>query len=161
MVVDPRRDIENLADAREHDLTIEGSSSPTSTPTSCRATSSSPRDRRLIGYGDRAQPEFDFRPLHDGERISLGDVTLQIMTTPATRPSRSGVLVFEHADDATPTVSSPETPCSSATSDAPTCWRPSASQAELASQLYDSIQHKLMGSRTPSAYRRTAPARVR
>ena len=101
VVVDPRRDIEEyLADAREHDLTIEGV-----ILTHFHADFVSGHlelaneTGAWIGYGDRAQPEFDFRPLHDGERISLGDVTLQIMTTPGHTPESISVLVFEHADD--------------------------------------------------------------
>ncbi|HOA89866.1 MAG TPA: MBL fold metallo-hydrolase [Propioniciclava tarda] len=148
VVVDPRRDIEEyLADAREHDLTIEGV-----ILTHFHADFVSGHlelaneTGAWIGYGDRAKPDFDFRPLSDGERISLGDVTLQIMTTPGHTPESISVLVFEHADD--------RVAYGVLTGDAlfiGDVGRPDllasigVSQAELASQLYDSIQHKLMG----------------
>jgi hydroxyacylglutathione hydrolase len=52
-----------------------------------------------IGYGQVAKAEFETRALHDGERISLGDVTLEIMETPGHTPESISVLVYEHADD--------------------------------------------------------------
>lgn len=52
-----------------------------------------------IGLGERAKAEFDARLLSDGERIALGDVTIEIMATPGHTPESISVLVYEKADD--------------------------------------------------------------
>ena len=87
-----------------------------------------------------------FRPLADGDRISLGDVTLEIMETPGHTPESISVLVYEHADDATAygvltgdalfigDVGRPDLLASVGTT-----------ADELGRQLYHSIQTKLMG----------------
>ena len=49
-----------------------------------------------------AETDYPIRQLADGERISLGDVTLEIMETPGHTPESISVLVYEHADDAVP-----------------------------------------------------------
>ena len=54
-----------------------------------------------IGYGAAGRADFAVRPLHDGERISLGEVTVEIMETPGHTPESISVLVYEHADDET------------------------------------------------------------
>ena len=101
VVVDPRRDVaEYLADAaRARPARSRASSTPTSTPTSSPGTWSWPQATGAwIGYGQRAaEAEYPIRRLADGERISLGDVTLQIMETPGHTPESISVLVFEHA----------------------------------------------------------------
>ena len=38
----------------------------------------------------------------DGERISLGEVTLEIRHTPGHTPESISIVVYEHADDETP-----------------------------------------------------------
>lgn len=148
VVVDPRRDVEEyLADAREAGLTIEGvilthfhADFVSGHLEIARATGA------WIGYGEAAQPDFDFRALADGERIDLGDVQLQIMSTPGHTPESISVLVFEHADD--------EVPYGVLTGDAlfiGDVGRPDllasigVSQEELVAKLYDSVQNKLMG----------------
>ena len=104
VVVDPRRDIEEyLADASAQGLTIEGvilthfhADFVSGHLELAEATGA------WIGYGDVAQPEFEFRPLADGERIGLGDVTLEIMATPGHTPESISIVVYEHADDEVP-----------------------------------------------------------
>ena len=147
VVVDPRRDIEEyLADAKKAGLTIEGvilthfhADFVSGHLELAEATGA------WIGFGDQAEPEFDFRPLSDGERISLGDVQLEIMTTPGHTPESISVLVYEHAED--------EVAYGVLTGDAlfiGDVGRPDLlasigfTQAELASKLYHSVQHKLM-----------------
>src|SRR5512141_3279842 len=84
VIVDPRRDIaEYLSDAADHGLRIVGVINThfhadflSGHLEMAKATGA------WIGYGQGAQAEFETRPLHDGERISLGDVTLEIMETP-------------------------------------------------------------------------------
>jgi hydroxyacylglutathione hydrolase len=55
-----------------------------------------------IAFGDRAETEFASVGLHDGERLSLGEVTLEIRTTPGHTPESISIVVFEHAEDETP-----------------------------------------------------------
>jgi glyoxylase-like metal-dependent hydrolase (beta-lactamase superfamily II)/rhodanese-related sulfurtransferase len=55
-----------------------------------------------IGYGSAARPEFAFRPLHDGERLSLGEVTLEIRETPGHTPESISIVVYERAEDEVP-----------------------------------------------------------
>ncbi|HSO65017.1 MAG TPA: rhodanese-like domain-containing protein, partial [Ornithinibacter sp.] len=93
-----------------------------------------------------ATTDFPSRALADGERISLGDVTLEIMATPGHTPESISVLVYEHADDAVAygvltgdalfigDVGRPDLLASiGVTAD------------ELGRMLYDSVQHQLMG----------------
>ncbi|AXT85041.1 MBL fold metallo-hydrolase [Aeromicrobium sp. A1-2] len=102
-----------------------------------------------IGYGDAAEADYEFRHLADGERIDLGDgsgVTLEIMHTPGHTPESISILVREHADDGTPygvltgdalfigDVGRPDLLASVG-----------VTAAELGHQLYDSVQHRLMG----------------
>lgn len=148
VVVDPRRDVEEyLADAAASGLVIEGvllthfhADFVSGHLELARATGA------WIGLGAAATPEFTARPLADGERISLGDVTLEIMSTPGHTPESISVVVYERADD--------EVPYGVLTGDAlfiGDVGRPDllasvgVSQDELARLLYDSVQHKLMG----------------
>jgi rhodanese-related sulfurtransferase/glyoxylase-like metal-dependent hydrolase (beta-lactamase superfamily II) len=55
-----------------------------------------------ISFGEVAKLEFPTEPLVDGQRISLGEVTLEIRATPGHTPESICVLVFEHPDDAFP-----------------------------------------------------------
>ena len=55
-----------------------------------------------IGFSSVAKTEFPSRPLADGERISLGDVTLEIRHTPGHTPESISIVVWEHADDEVP-----------------------------------------------------------
>lgn len=105
-----------------------------------------------IGYGEAASPEFEFRPLADGERISLGEVTLEIMATPGHTPESISVLVYEHEGD--------DTAYGVLTGDAlfiGDVGRPDllasvgVSADELGRMLYHSVQHKLM--RLPDSVR--------
>ncbi len=56
----------------------------------------------VISYGDEAQADFPIEPLHHGERLSLGDVTLEIRQTPGHTPESISVVVWERADDPEP-----------------------------------------------------------
>lgn len=101
VVVDPRRDIgEYLADAAKNGLTIVGMIN-----THFHADFISGHleladaTGAWIGYGEAADTDFPVRHLADGERISLGLVTLQILATPGHTPESISVLVFEHPDD--------------------------------------------------------------
>ena len=89
VVVDPRRDVaEYVRDAEEHGLTIElviethfHADFLSGHLELAAATGAE------IGFSSVASPEFDFRPLADGERIELGEVVLEIDGEPS-RPVR-------------------------------------------------------------------------
>lgn len=147
VIVDPRRDVaEYLSDAKEHGLTIVGIINTHFHADFLSGHLELARETGAwIGYGSVARPEFQFRALEDGERISLGDVTLQIMATPGHTPESVSVLVHEHADD--------EVAYGVLTGDAlfiGDVGRPDllasvgVTAEELGRMLYDSVQHKLM-----------------
>jgi hydroxyacylglutathione hydrolase len=148
VVVDPRRDIEDyLADAAARNLRIVGvinthfhADFVSGHLELAEATGA------WIGYGDVAAPDFDWRPLADHERISLGDVALEILHTPGHTPESISVLVYEHATD--------EVAYGVLTGDAlfiGDVGRPDllasvgVTAEELGSQLYHSIHTTLMG----------------
>lgn len=60
------------------------------------------RTGAVICYGTGADISFAFEPLHDGQRLSLGDVTLEVLTTPGHTPESICVVVREHPDDPVP-----------------------------------------------------------
>jgi len=147
VVVDPQRDIsEYLADAEAKGLTIEfvlethfHADFLSGHLELAEATGAQ------IGYSSVAETEFDIRPLADGERISLGDVELEIRHTPGHTPESMSIVVWEHADD--------ETPYGVLTGDTlfiGDVGRPDLlasvgfTRDELATKLYDSLQDKLL-----------------
>ncbi|MEV4701731.1 MBL fold metallo-hydrolase [Actinoplanes sp. NPDC049316] len=147
VVVDPRRDIaEYLADAQAHDLTIEAViNTHFHADFIAGHLELAAKTGAWIGYGQRAEADYPIRKLADGERISLGDVTLQIMETPGHTPESISVLVLEHAGD--------EVPYAVLTGDAlfiGDVGRPDLlaslgyTAGQLGTMLYDSVQHKLM-----------------
>ena len=104
VVVDPRRDVgDYLAQAAELGLTIERV-----IETHVHADFLSghlelaARTGAVISYGEGANVGFPVEELRDGERLSLGDVTLEIVATPGHTPESVCVIVYEHADDADP-----------------------------------------------------------
>lgn len=104
VVVDPRRDIdEYLQEAAEHGLTIERV-----IETHIHADFLSGHlelaaaTGAVISYGKDARVEFPVEPLHDGQRISLGEVTFEILATPGHTPESISVVVYEYPDDEVP-----------------------------------------------------------
>jgi hydroxyacylglutathione hydrolase len=147
VVVDPRRDIDQyLESARQHSTSIElvidthfHADFLSGHLELAQATGAQ------IGFGARANPEFAVRALRDGERISLGEVTLEILETPGHTPESISIVVYEHADDDVPygvltgdtlfigDVGRPDLLSSiGSTSD------------DLANMLYDSLTNKLL-----------------
>ncbi|UFN97692.1 MBL fold metallo-hydrolase [Micromonospora aurantiaca] len=148
VLVDPRRDIdEYLTDAKAHGLTIEGVvNTHFHADFLAGHLEVAAATGAWIGYGSRAETEYPSRKLADGERISLGDVTLEIMETPGHTPESISVLVYERADD--------PVPYGVLTGDAlfiGDVGRPDllasfgVTAEELGRMLYHSVQHKLMG----------------
>ena len=104
VVVDPRRDVDDyLSEAAEHGLRIERV-----IETHVHADFLSGHlelaaaTGALIGYGEDADVEFEIETLRDGQRISLGHVTLEILATPGHTPESICIVVYEHADDEVP-----------------------------------------------------------
>jgi hydroxyacylglutathione hydrolase len=100
VVVDPQRDIsEYLADAAANDLTIERvlethfHADFLSGHLELAAATGA-----VISYGDVATPDFPMEPLAHGERLSLGEVTLEIRHTPGHTPESISIVVFPSAD---------------------------------------------------------------
>ena len=104
VVVDPRRDVEiYLADAESERLRIElvvethfhadFLSGHLELAAACGAE---------VAYGAAAEPDFPVRHLHDGERISLGEVVLDVLETPGHTPESISLVVWGRADDRVP-----------------------------------------------------------
>lgn len=148
VVVDPRRDIsEYLADAQAHGFTIEAViNTHFHADFIAGHLELAARTGAWIGYGQRAaEPEYPIRRLAGGERISLGEVTLEIVETPGHTPESISILVYEHPDD--PAAYGVLTGDALFIGDV---GRPDLLSSlgvtadELGRMLYDSVQHKLM-----------------
>ena len=147
VVVDPRRDIEQYLDAAKNN----GATIELVIDTHFHADFLSGHlelaqaTRAEIAFGARGKPQFAARALRDGERISLGEVTLEILETPGHTPESISIVVYEHADD--------EIPYGVLTGDTlfiGDVGRPDllsslgVTSDELANMLYDSLTDKLM-----------------
>ena len=147
VVVDPQRDVaEYLADAKELGFTIElviethfHADFLSGHLELAKATGAK------IVYSSVAQPEFDYMGVDDGQRYSLGDVTLEFRHTPGHTPESLSIVVYEHAND--------EVPYGVLTGDTlfiGDVGRPDLlasigfTRDELADMLYDSLHDKLM-----------------
>ena len=104
IVVDPRRDVaEYLEEAASHGLTIERV-----IETHIHADFLSghlelaARTGATISYGAGATVEFPIETLSDGQRLSIGEVTLEILATPGHTPESICIAVYERADDRLP-----------------------------------------------------------
>jgi hydroxyacylglutathione hydrolase len=147
VVIDPRRDVsEYLADATESGFEIElviethfHADFLSGHLELAKATGAK------IVYSSVAEPEFDYLAAEDGQRYSLGEVTLEFRHTPGHTPESMSVVVYEQAEDATPygvltgdslfigDVGRPDLLASTG-----------FSRDELAEMLYDSLHRKLM-----------------
>jgi glyoxylase-like metal-dependent hydrolase (beta-lactamase superfamily II)/rhodanese-related sulfurtransferase len=104
VVVDPRRDIDDyLSEAAEHGLRIERviethihADFLTGHLELAAATGAQ------ICYSQEADVEFPVEPLRDGQRISLGEVTLEVLATPGHTPESICIVVYERGDDEVP-----------------------------------------------------------
>lgn len=147
VVVDPRRDIaEYVADAEQAGMAIElvlethfHADFLSGHLELAAATGAE------IGFSSVGETEFPSRKLEDGERISLGDVELEILHTPGHTPESISIVVWEHADD--------EEPYGVLTGDTlfiGDVGRPDLlasigfTRDELADKLYDSLHNKLL-----------------
>jgi glyoxylase-like metal-dependent hydrolase (beta-lactamase superfamily II)/rhodanese-related sulfurtransferase len=98
-----------------------------------------------VYFGHRAFAKFAFVPVHDGEEIHLGHVTLRFLETPGHTPESISVVVFDN--DASSTV-----PDAVLTGDAlfigdvgrPDLLGSRMPATDLAAMLYDSLHQKLL-----------------
>lgn len=104
VVVDPRRDVDNyLGEAAELGLRIERvfethiHADFLSGHLELAAATGA-----VISYGDGADVEFPIEPVRDGQQISLGEVTLEILATPGHTPESICIVVYQHPDDRVP-----------------------------------------------------------
>jgi hydroxyacylglutathione hydrolase len=104
VVVDPRRDVEiYLDDAAAHQLRIERV-----IETHVHADFLSghlelaEKTGAAISYGEGADVDFPVERIRDGERLRLGEVTLDVLATPGHTPESISVIVRERPDDEVP-----------------------------------------------------------
>jgi hydroxyacylglutathione hydrolase len=55
-----------------------------------------------ICYGEGTETDYPIQVLHDGQRLELGDVVLEIRATPGHTPESICIVVYEHRDCASP-----------------------------------------------------------
>ena len=101
----------------------------------------------VISYGEAAagRTEFAIDVLHDGQRLGLGDVTLEIRATPGHTPESISVVVFERADDTAPhAVLTGDTLFIGDVGRPDLLASEGASADDLARQLYHSLHERLL-----------------
>jgi len=147
-VVDPQRDIEQyLEDAERHGLLIRYVFL-THFHADFLAGHLELRGRvgAEIRLGARAQAEYPFTPMKDGDTLDFGKVRLQVLETPGHTPESISILVFDLAKNA----GRPEAVLTGDTLFVGDVGRPDLraalgwSSAELGSLLYDSLHQKLL-----------------
>ena len=147
VVVDPQRDVsEYLADAKELGFTIElviethfHADFLSGHLELAKATGAK------IVYSSVAEPEFEFTGVDDGERYSLGEVTLEFRHTPGHTPESLSIVVYEHADDSVPYgVLTGDTLFIGDVGRPDLLASIGFTRDELADKLYDSLHTKLM-----------------
>ncbi len=147
VVVDPQRDVAGyLADATAHGLTIE---LVIETHFHADFLSGHLELAKAAGakivYSSVAETEFESMGVADGERYSLGDVTLEFRHTPGHTPESMSVVVYEHADDPVPYgVMTGDTLFIGDVGRPDLLASIGYTREELADKLYDSLHDKLM-----------------
>ncbi|OBI47039.1 MBL fold metallo-hydrolase [Mycobacterium colombiense] len=147
VVVDPRRDIGIYLDqAAEHGLRIERV-----IETHIHADFLSGHlelaeaTGAVISYGQDADVEFSIDPLHDGQRISLGEVTFEVLSTPGHTPESICIVVYEHPGDELPYgVLTGDTLFVGDVGRPDLCSSAGITAEQLAESLYRSLHDKLL-----------------
>ncbi|MEE2033466.1 MBL fold metallo-hydrolase [Rhodococcus chondri] len=146
VVLDPQRDVsEYLADAEKFGFTIElvlethfHADFVSGHLELAEATGAA------IVYSSVAEPEFEFKGVSDGERYSLGEVTLEFRHTPGHTPESLSIVVYEHADASPYGVFTGDTLFIGDVGRPDLLASIGYARDELASMLYDSLHDKLM-----------------
>jgi DMSO/TMAO reductase YedYZ molybdopterin-dependent catalytic subunit/glyoxylase-like metal-dependent hydrolase (beta-lactamase superfamily II) len=104
VVVDPRRDVGvYLEEAAVKGLTIERViETHVHADFLAGHLELAARTGAAICFGEGADIEFPAEALHDGQRLSLGEVTLEILATPGHTPESICIVVYEHPGDEAP-----------------------------------------------------------
>jgi hydroxyacylglutathione hydrolase len=98
-----------------------------------------------ICYSSVAEPEFPHRKMTDGEKVSLGEVTLEFRHTPGHTPESMSIVVWEKPSDTAPyAVLTGDTLFVGDVGRPDLLASIGFSRDELANMLYDSIKNKLM-----------------
>ena len=146
-VIDPQRDIDiYLDEAKTHGLTIKHV-----IETHCHADFVSghhelaARTGARIYFGAKAPAKFEFVPVHDGDQLRFGSVTLRFLETPGHTPESISVVLFEGTRSEAP----PEAVFTGDTLFIGDVGRPDLlgsrmPASELAGMLYDSLHRKLL-----------------
>ena len=146
VVVDPRRDIdEYVRDAADSGLAIElvlethfHADFLSGHLELAEATGAE------IAYSSVAQTDFVSRKLDDGQRLSLGEVELEILHTPGHTPESISIVVYEKSGNAPYAVLTGDTLFIGDVGRPDLLSSVGVSQDELANALYDSLHNKLM-----------------
>jgi glyoxylase-like metal-dependent hydrolase (beta-lactamase superfamily II)/rhodanese-related sulfurtransferase len=147
VVVDPQRDIsEYVADAQRQGLRIE---QVIETHVHADFISGhlelAERAGASIAYGEAARTEFPIEHLRDGQRISLGDVELEVRATPGHTPESISIVVYEHHGDAVPyAVLTGDTLFIGDVGRPDLLAGEGLNTQEMARQLYRSLHHRLL-----------------
>ncbi len=97
-----------------------------------------------IAYGDKAETEFDSRKLAHGERISLGEVILEIRHTPGHTPESISIVVYESQHAPPYAVLTGDTLFIGDVGRPDLLSSKGMTSEELAAMLYDSLHGQLM-----------------
>ena len=147
VVIDPQRDVsEYVADAKELGMTIElviethfHADFLSGHLELAEATGAK------IVYSSVAQPEFDYMPVADGERYSLGELQLEFRHTPGHTPESMSIVIYEHPGDTVPYgVLTGDTLFIGDVGRPDLLSSIGFTRDELADKLYDSLHTKLM-----------------
>lgn len=147
VVIDPQRDVaEYVADAEKLGLRIElviethfHADFLSGHLELAKATGA-----RIV-YSSVADTEFESMGVADGERYSLGDVTLEFRHTPGHTSESMSIVVYEHAHDAVPYgVMTGDTLFIGDVGRPDLLASIGFTREELADKLYDSLHDKLM-----------------
>ena len=146
VVVDPRRDIAPyLESASQNEMTIE-----LVLETHFHADFLSGHlelaaaTGAVIAYGDKAETEFESRKLSNGERISLGEVVLEIRHTPGHTPESISIVVYESENGPPFAVLTGDTLFIGDVGRPDLLSSKEVTSEELAGMLYDSLHGELM-----------------
>lgn len=147
VVVDPQRDVsEYVTDAEELGLKIELviETHFHADFLSGHLELAGATGARIV-YSSVAEPEFDFMGVTDGQRYSVGDVTLEFRHTPGHTPESMSIVVYERAGDAVPYgVLTGDTLFIGDVGRPDLLASIGFTREELADMLYDSLHDKLM-----------------
>jgi hydroxyacylglutathione hydrolase len=148
VVVDPQRDVEQyLADAEQNGWTIKHVFL-THFHADFLAGHIELRDRTgaKIYLGAKAEAQYEFTPLKEGDVVEFGDVRLSILETPGHTPEGISILVYDLAKDS----AKPHAVLTGDTLFIGDVGRPDlmasigVTAEELGEMLYDSLTNKLM-----------------